>query len=261
MRPALAIALAGSIMLAASAADAGDAGGDPIYPPDATLQIERNVRPDPLKVEIDPNYRYHAEASLQRLRRAIWYLVRAHDELKLANNHRATIGVPPLLLPLKQLDRIIVILDDAVHPRRHAAPHANVLTNMPDASIAVAPDSRAIVTSTPRKPLDGIERLHDGLDRPARRLRQTRPAPVVGVAPRTQTPPPVPDKGTVSLSPRPKERGRKRGQPAVVNGAGGGASFLIPGISPIPVPKGPGGNDSCPTGNCSDIPLPNIQAK
>ena len=227
----------------------------PVYPPDATLTLEKNLRPDPLMVEVDPNYRYHAEASIQRIKRAIWYLLRAHDELRLANNHRRTIDLPPLLLTLKQLDRLIVSLDDMLHPPRSQTPHANVLTHLPDASITVEPSSRAIITSAPRKPLDGIERLYDGLDRPENRLPQVRPrqAPVVGVAPST---PAVPTSGRVSLPKKPALPAQNA--PATPSG---GASFLIPGISPVPVPQGPQQSQQCATGDCSNIPLPDIQAK
>lgn len=240
-----------AVLLFAPTAHAQDS---PVFPSDSTLTLEKNIRPDPLKIEVDPNYRYHAEASIQRIKRAIWYLLRAHDELRLANNHRRTIDLPPLLLTVKQLDRLILSLEDALHPRRNQTPHANVLTHMPEASITVDPQTRGIVTSTPpRRPLDGIERLYDGLDAPSKRLPQVQPrqAPVVGTAP-TKPAPTLPSKGAVDIPAQPKANAKP---PAPANS---GTSFLIPGISPVPIPQGP---NSCPTGNCSQIPLPEIQAK
>lgn len=160
------------------------AADDPLFPADgSTLYIDRTNRPNPLQQEVDPSYAFHAKSARMRLKRAIYFLLLARKEYKLYANHLRTLDIKTDPHSLERLESLILALDNELEPPEKRNPLANVVTNMPEVSVAVDPDTREIVTSSPKRPFDDLPKLFDGLAPPSRRLPHAtvpNPAPVVG---------------------------------------------------------------------------------
>jgi len=85
--------------------------------------------------------------------------------------------------------KLILALDDTLNPPREVNPLSHVITNLPNVSISVDPQSRAIITSEPSRASDELRNMYDHLAAPAQRYNGSykgpeaiSPAPRVGSA-------------------------------------------------------------------------------
>jgi len=172
---------------AAFAASGTNTLSDPLFPDGKTLYIDRSIKPDPLRQEVDPSYAFHAKSARLRLKRSLYFLLQSRQELKLYQNHMRTLELTPSEGINALMVKLILALDDTLNPPRDVNPLSNVITNLPSVAISVDPQSRAIITSEPSRAFDELSNMYDHLAAPAQRYNGNykdpeaiSPAPLVG---------------------------------------------------------------------------------